>query len=357
MSPRPLRVGLLGVAHAAHAISYGRCLAAAEAVDLVGLYDSDPEVATAVAEHLDNLPVFGSIDDLIAAGKLDAVVVAGATDEHRGAVQAAAGAGIHVLCEKPLATTLDDARAMIEACASAGVLLQVAFVCRYYPMVQTARAMVAQRDIGPVIGMVGGNRGRPPLPPDYPSWITDPQRAGGGALLDHSVHVVDAMRHISGAEVTRVRAEAGTLFYPQLAVDDAALLLLEFDDGAVASVDPSWSIPEGNPFHYDFYLRLLGREGTLDLDDRRQALAVSRDDSPGRDTVLEPFGASLDGRMIDHFLQCVRQGEITAPAATGEDGIRALQVALAAYQAVATGTAVHLDDPIDDWTQTQSQLP
>ena len=78
-------------------------------------------------------------------------------------------------------------------------------------------------------GMVGGNRGRPPLPPAYPAWITDPVAAGGGALIDHSVHVTDVMRHVSGLEVTEVSAEAGSLLW-DCGVDDVAVLTLRFDE-------------------------------------------------------------------------------------------------------------------------------
>src|SRR5690606_25274286 len=121
---------------------------------------------------------------------------------------------------------------------------------------------------------VGGNRGLPPLPPTYPAWITSPDEAGGGALIDHSVHVTDAMRYLTGAEVRSVSAEAATLFHPDLAVDDCALLLLTFDNEAVGSVDPSWSVPQANPWHYDFFLRIMGSDGAISIDDTQQRLRV-----------------------------------------------------------------------------------
>src|SRR4030095_7365848 len=125
--------------------------------------------------------------------------------------------------------------------------------------------------------MVGGNRGIPPLPPAYPGWITDPAHAGGGALIDHSVHITDSMRYLSCAEVTSVSAETGTLFQPEMKVDDAALLLLRFEDDVTASVDPSWAIPTAHPYHYDFFLRILGSDGRVTVDETRQSLQVTRD--------------------------------------------------------------------------------
>lgn len=342
MSRDALRIGLLGVAHTAHAVSYGRRLLKAEGVTVTGVYDEDPVVAAVVADKLGGLPVFASQEDLLSQGRLDAAVVCGATDRHVSAVEAAAGAGLHVLCEKPIATTLYDADRMIRACEDAGVQLHMAFVCRFYPMVQAARQAVRDGSIGRVVGLVGGNRGRPPLPPHYPGWITDPARSGGGALIDHSVHVTDAIRHVTGAEVARVSAEVASLFQADPTLDDAVAMLLTLDDGSVASVDPSWSVAASSPYHYDFYLRILGVDGSIEIDDRRQALVVSSDRAtPGsRTTVLEPFGGDLDERMLGHFLTCVRQGTFLEPAASGTDGLRALAVALAAYEAADRGTAV-----------------
>lgn len=338
---RSARIGLIGTAHVAHAISYGRCLQRAGA-EVVGVYDPDPRIAEVVAKRLTDVPIFPDRDALMTEEALDAVIVVGATDEHLAAVRQAAAAGLHILCEKPLAPTLSDAREIVRICDAAGVQLHVAFVCRFYPMVQEARELLEGRALGPVVGIVGGNRGRPPLPPGYPEWITSKARAGGGALLDHAVHVIDAMRHITGAEVTRVRAERDTLFAPELTVDDAALVLLEFDNGMVASIDPSWSVPAASPYHYDFYLRVLTGSGSLDLDDRRESLQVTGNLDASRPTTLQPFGRSVDDRMIEHFLNCVMTETFHAPAASGEDGIKALEVALAAYDAAERGVTIDL---------------
>ena len=145
---------------------------------------------------------------------------------------------------------------MVAACATAGVQLHVAFVSRFLPLVARARAAVRDGRLGDLIGLVGGNRGRPPLPPSYPAWITDPVAAGGGALIDHSVHVTDVMRHVSGLEVVRGLGGGGPLLW-DLGVDDVAVVSLRFENGAVGSVDPSWSVPGGQPVG----LRLLAAAG------------------------------------------------------------------------------------------------
>ena len=139
---------------------------------------------------------------LLESARVQAVVVCSATAEHRAHVELAASRGCHVLCEKPIATTLEDAQAMIEACQGAGVQLHTAFVTRFLPLVQQVRATLLAGELGDVIAMVGGNRGRPPLPPQYPEWITTPSDSGSLAVrsIDHSVHITDVIRHLSGRE-------------------------------------------------------------------------------------------------------------------------------------------------------------
>jgi predicted dehydrogenase len=236
---------------------------------------------------------------------------------------------------------------MIASCESAGVQLHLAFVSRFLPMVGRARDAVRDGRLGELIGLVGGNRGRPPLPPAYPEWITSPVEAGGGALIDHSVHVTDVMRHVSGLEVAAVSAEAGALLW-DCGVDDVALLSLRFSDGAggvraVGSIDPSWSVPADNPWDYDFYLRLVGTEGSFDLTDTAESLSVVSGQGAGsRGLRLASFADDPDAAMIEGFVSSVRSREVADPCATGYDGLKALEVALAGYESAASGTVVRL---------------
>jgi predicted dehydrogenase len=338
-----LRVGLLSFAHRYHATSYTRVLTQTPGVEVAALYDDDPERGQTFARQFGVPDFYSTPDALLTRDDIQAVVVCSPTSEHAALVTAAARASKHVLCEKPIATTWNDARAMIEACRVNGVQLHLAFVCRFYPMVQKAKAMIASGEIGPVRGILGGNRGTRPT--DSPPWITDPVQAGGGALIDHSVHVTDAMRYVLGSEVESVFAETGRLIRPELSVEDCAQLLIKFRNGATASVDPSWSISAHNPYHYDFYLHILGAEGWLSIDDRRQALNVVSEAAADRNLYIEPFGAAadVDAAMVRHFLQCIRQGQATPPYASGEDGLRALEIALAAYQSALLGQPVPLE--------------
>ncbi|MDF1605420.1 Gfo/Idh/MocA family oxidoreductase [Nocardioides sp. YIM 152315] len=331
------RIGILGAAHTGHAWAYARALTESSDAEVVGVHDDEPEHTRWIRQDF-GLASAESAEQLV--GSVDAVLVCSANDEHRAHVELAAAHGKHVLCEKPIATTLDDAEAMVAACTAAGVQLHVAFGSRFLPVVARARAAVLEGRLGEIIGMVGANRGRPPLPPAYPAWITDPVAAGGGALIDHSVHVTDVMRHLTGLEVAEVSAEAGALLWG-LAVDDVAVVSLRFDNGAVGSIDPSWSVPADHPWDYDFSLRVVGTEGALDLTDGAESVQlVGAREGGGRGLRHASFADDHDRVMIEAFLASVRAGTVLDPCATGDDGLRALEVALAGYRSAAGGVAV-----------------
>ncbi len=338
----PVGVAILGCAHLPHAMSYARAARASPAARLVAAYDEEPRIGRMLADRFE-VPFVGSPNEVVAMPGIEAVIVCSATSSHRPLVELAAAAGLHVLCEKPIATTAIEAQEMIDACDRAGVQLHVAFVTRFYPVIQRIRAAVRDGTLGEIVGLVGGNRGRPPLPPAYADWITDPAMSGGGALIDHSVHVTDVMRHVTGLEVVEVGAEVDSLFW-DAGVDDTAMLSLTFNNGAVGTVDPSWSVPANNPWHYDFYLRILGTLGALTMTDTTEGIhVVGQGGRPGE--VLVPFGSDIDALLLDGFIGSIRAGELLDPCADGEAGLRALEIALAGYEAAAAASRVRLPWP------------
>jgi predicted dehydrogenase len=334
-----LGVALIGCAHRPHAWSYARALAGSPSARLIGVFDPTPELGRSIANEFE-VPYHSNAAGLLESEEVEAAVICSATVEHRQLAELAASRGCHVLCEKPIATTVEDAQAMIDACSRAGVQLHTAFVTRFLPLVQQVRSILLAGDLGDLVAMVGGNRGRPPLPPQYPGWITTRSESGGGALMDHSVHITDVMRHLSGREVEQVGAEVGSLMW-DLDVDDTALMSLVFDGGMVASIDPSWSVPADNPWDYDFYLRVVGTLGSLSINDMAESLRLVSD-RRGGGLRLVPFGEDVDAAMIQAFVASIRAGHILSPCADGDDGLRALEVALAGYEAAQSAATISL---------------
>ena len=262
-----VKVGLVSFAHV-HSPAYAAVLRNLAAADFVGITDEDTGRGTEAAE-LFGVRFFDSAGSLLE--EVDAVVVCSENKNHARDVIPALQGGVHVLCEKPISTTIEDARAMIQASQTSGSQLRTAFPVRYLPSVVRAREIVRGGALGRVLALNGTNHGQIPG-----GWFLEPELAGGGAVMDHTVHLADVMRWMLDVEVKSVYAEVDS-FFGAGGTDDAAILTLEleggsFADGAFATIDPSWSRGEGYPTWGDVTLRISGTSGVLDVDPFAQPL-------------------------------------------------------------------------------------
>jgi predicted dehydrogenase len=197
------------------------------------------------------------------------------------------------------------------------------------------RDAVQSGTLGEVLMIRGTNRGTNPG-----GWFVDPALSGGGAVTDHTVHVADVIRFITGEEIVSVYAEADTHFTPDLPVEDRALLMLGLSGGGFASLDPSWSRPSAAfPAWGDVTLQLTGTGGVATMDYTAQH---NRLYSNARVRAADlPWGDDPDLLMIMDFIAAVREGR--PPLATGEDGLRAVEVVAAAYASIRTGRSVEVE--------------
>ena len=325
-----LRVGLVSWAHV-HAPGIAAALAALEQVSFTGVYDEEPARVRETAGARGSR-VHEDLASLLAAS--EAVVIASTNVDHRRYTEAAARAGVHVLSEKPLATTLDDGRAMVAACRAAGVQLATAFPVRESRAVLALRDAIKGGALGRVLAVRGTNPGR------YPGgWFGDRDRAGGGAVMDHTVHVADLLRWLLDDEVERVCAETGS-YLCGLDVEDCGILTIDMRGGAFASIDSSWSRPATYPTWGTVTLHVVGERATVDVDVFRQGL-LHYDDRAGR-ARLVPWGEDLTPRMLAGFADAIL-ADRPVPV-SGEDGLRALEVVVAAYRSASEGRAVEISE-------------
>ena len=321
---------MLSFAHM-HAHSYAAALVKLPDVALVGIYDADTARGQAAAERY-GTGFFREVDALLDTG-LDGVIVCSENLHHRKLVERAAPKVPYILCEKPLATTLEDATAMIETCDKNGAKLQTAFPVRFAPPVQSLKKMLDAGALGKVISAVCTNHGRMPG-----GWFVDKTLAGGGAVMDHTVHVADLLRWFWTTEVSEVYAEVNhSLLHPDTAIDDAGLLSFTLANGVYSTLDTSWSRPENYPIWGDVKLELLGERGLVRVDVFRQHLTLT---SLKGGTQYLGWGSDADFGLIEDFVETMHHDR--APSITGEDGLKALEVALAAYESAATGEVVVL---------------
>ena len=320
-----LRVALMSCAHT-HAFSYAALLEARADVDLVV---ADPDGYGDVR----GVRVVGSYQDAWEAWPEgpDAIVVTSANAHHRELVLEAARRGVHVLCEKPLATAVADAEEMVAACREAGVVLMTAFPVHFSPAVQALRGAVADGTLGEIVGLTGTNNGKLPAGRD---WFTDVELAGGGSLVDHTVHLAEILDSVLG-EPESVHAVSNRILYADRAGEGAetgGLVTLTYASGVVATIDCSWSMPADATTWGGLTLQALGTGGQLQIDAFAQHVG-----GPGQ---WLPYGTDLDALLLDAFLDAVRAGEAVEP--TGEVGLRTVRVVAAAQESVRTGQPVAL---------------
>src|SRR5438132_10349256 len=329
---RRLRVGLVSFAHV-HATALAGTLRSLGQVEFTGIHDEDPVRGRAAAkEH--GSRCHETLDGLLAAS--EAVVIASTNFDRHRYTEAAAAKGVHVLSEKPLATTVADAHAMIDACRRAGVQLGVAFPVRSSPAVIALREAIA----GGVLGRIRAVRAT--NPGQYPGlWFGNKHLAGGGAVMDHTVHAADVIRWLVSDEFARVQAELGTFIYG-LEVEDCGTLTCDLAGGAFASIDCSWSRPATYPTWGGVTLHVVGDRGTVDVDVFRQSL-THYDDAAGA-VKLVGWGDDLNALMIGGFVDAILTGR-SVPI-TGEDGLRSLEVVVAAYRSAALGRAVAIAEVV-----------
>jgi predicted dehydrogenase len=250
----------------------------------------------------------------------------------------AAAEGVHVLCEKPLATTLEDGRAMLAACKRAGVLLMTAFPMRFSAPLLEIKSRLEAGDFGSVVCFNATNQGE--LPTKHRSWFVDPELSGGGAIMDHTVHLVDIMRWYLGSEVSQVYAQSNRIFHAdEVLVETGALEMLTFQNGVFASIDASWCRPPYWPTWGGLTIEMVTERGSVLVDAFKQNLTVYSHRWQRPQWFY--WGSDMNQAMIAEFITAMR--EERPPSVTGEDGLRAVEVALAAYQSAANGQPVTIE--------------
>lgn len=335
-----LRLGILGCAHD-HAHFWARAINDAPDAILVGIWDDDDTRGERMAHEYDTA-YFPELARLLE--RCDAVGITSTTARHAVLIEAAAAAGVHILCEKPLATSLPECDRIARAVAASRVTFMQQFPKRFDPVNHELAALVRRGELG-AITLIRIRHGHAHgLDPSWwAGWYTDPAASGGGTLLDEGIHAADLLRWLLG-DPTTVQAMVGhTLGLP---VEDTATATFRFPSGALGEVTTSWTFLAAEQS-----VEIYGTQGCatlsgVDLATRGVArppyLRVFRRGSGTegwRDSLLTPRfmagGATFHGEGVRRFIACLRQGSV--PPTGVAEGRRALAMIAAAYRAAATG--------------------
>lgn len=320
-----MRVGLIGCGTVALRV-HVPALTSTAGAELVACASRSRSSAETAAESC-GARVFDTWEELVDDPDVDAVDICSPNAFHRDQAVAAAKARKHVLVEKPIARTVEEADEMVNAAEAAGSVLHVAQNLRYIAPVVAAREVIGSGALGDIVGVRSafGHSGPRDWAPDA-TWFFDPEASGGGALVDLGIHIIDLVLYVTGLEAAEVSAM--TMGAGKDAVEDAAHVLVRFDGGAIGSVHASW-VARPAP---DIQLTIFGTAGTLHFDPR-SPLTLRRADGSKQEIELP----AVDANPVSDFARAVAGLGPRGPAATGADGRAALAIACAAYASASTG--------------------
>jgi myo-inositol 2-dehydrogenase / D-chiro-inositol 1-dehydrogenase len=342
-----IRVGILGFAHY-HANFWSEVFRDSPLADFVGVWDHEGSRGSAAAEKY-GVPFWPDLTLLL--NECDAVAVTSETVHHAALIEQAAARGRHVLCEKPLAATLEECDRIAQAAARSGITFMQSFPKRFDPVNHELRRMIREGELGR-IWLVRVRHGHfHGLEPDFiRQWYMDPALSGGGALLDEGVHAADLLRWLLGEpeSVTATISSAAL----GLAVEDAAVAVYRFPDGALGELTTGSAFTAA-----DNSVEVYGTGGSailsgVDLASRDLTqegfLKVCRRGQPERRWSVSPIvprfkTGGFHQQNALHFLEALALG--MAPPVTLEDGRRAVGMIVAAYAAARTGQRTLVPPP------------
>lgn len=297
--------------------------------------DLDRAKAEQRAQLVGDARAVTSFEEILNDPDVDAVEICTPHHLHTDAVIAAARAGKQILCQKPLAKSLDECDAMIDAAREAGVTLFYGEMTHTQPSVEAAKRAVAEGRIGQLIGLqatYGHWQGGEYL---STAWRYNPQITGGGQLLDGGIHYIDILLNIGGP-IQSVSCFTKR-FRPELGGEDTAVVNMQFAEGHLGTLFATQAagimVPSAS-------VVVFGTEGILTLGGPHGALALHRTDLPNRHEVLLEKNGDVFAAMIGRYLDTVVDG---APnASPPEVGRENLKVVLAAYESARLGRVISL---------------
>jgi predicted dehydrogenase len=326
-----LRVGIIGAGlmGTLHAAGWAKTPAS-----LTAIYANVPEKVRQLA-HEYGTQAADSLEALIDA--VDIVDICTPTHLHYEMVLKAAAAGKHIVCEKPLARTVEQAEQMIAVCREAAVKLLVAHVVRFFPEYAQAKAIVDRGEIGRV-GVVRLRRVSALPTWSEDNWLMDEGKSGG-MLLDLMVHDFDYARWVAG-EVESVFARHVRRVLPD-EPRDYALVILRHTSGALSHVEGGWAYPAGM---FRTALEIAGSGGLIEHPSGSSVplyIALTQtEDTEGSGVPTSPLIEDPYVTEIKHFYDVIANG--TEPRVTAADGLAALRIGLAAIESARTGHRVTL---------------
>jgi myo-inositol 2-dehydrogenase / D-chiro-inositol 1-dehydrogenase len=358
----PIKIAILGAGFISeiHCESYHRFVPNAE---VIAVYTRNAEKAQSFAQKNSIPQWYDNLDAIIQSSGADVIDICLPNFLHAEATLKAAAAGKHIIIEKPLAVTLEEADAMISACKKAGVKLMYAEELCFAPKYERVRQMVNEDAIGDIYMLKQSEKHSGP----HSDWFYDVNLSGGGVLMDMGCHGIAWFRWmLKNAKVKSVYATMSTVYHKQRTkAEDNSVVIIEFENGVTGVVENSWAKHGGMDDRSEVY----GTGGVVyaDLFMGNAAIAYSKngygyamekaDTTVGWTfTIFEEAFNQGYPQELKHFIDCVQNNK--EPLVTGDDGRAVLEIIYAAYASAAQGKKISLpfspkvEKPIDLWLGT-----
>lgn len=343
-----VRWGVIGSGGIARRRTIPEGIAPSSNGELAAVYDVNERANREVADQYGAYAA-SELDDLLESG-IDAVYVASPAHLHRTHVMRSAGAGKHVLCEKPLGLSVEEAERMILICGDAGVILGTALMMRYHAQHREAARMIEDGAIGrPVYARTQLSCWYPPI---ADAWRQDPARGGGGSLIDLGGHCIDLLEMFFGP-VVQLCCFTGNVVH-SYASEDGAAAILRFESGAMGSVDAFFCVPDSSSKNrlelYGSKGSILaegtigqGQEGEMRAYLERETAGYDASQSRGGPEGLEinPEPVNMYRAEVEEFADAVLEGR--EPAVNANMGLRSQRVLAACYESARSGVMVTIE--------------
>lgn len=347
MSEKKVRLGVVGTGiwGKMHVRAYLQHASA----DLVAICDLDEQRAKQVAEEFNIPNYYSNVDEMLEAG-LDGISVATPDTAHAAIVIKAASKGVHVMVEKPLATTIEECQEMISAAAAANVYLMVDWHNRWNPPVYNAWRTIRDGELGEISYIYYRLSDTIYVPTKMLPWAGD-----SSVMLFLGSHALDTACWLIDSEPVRIaycKRKEGVLTGMGIPTADMYLIVVDFANGATAVVEINWVLPQSSPALIDHKFEVIGTDGVIYLDaTHSRSLAKYTHKTPAGfpdasfpDMFVAP---EVHGRQMGfcvetmyHFVECIRDGK--KPMTCGEDGLLNTRLILAAEESARTGKPVEI---------------
>lgn len=342
-----IKWGVIGACGIADRRTIPEGIIPAKNAELVALMDIDKERLKEVAEKYSNVRCYTKEEDILKDKEVEVVYIATPTYLHHKQVLLAAKAKKHILLEKPIAMNLEEAEEIISICKENKVKLTLGYMMRYHSYHQKIKEMLDEGKLGKLV------MGRAQLtcwyPPVEGAWRQEPNLGGGGSLIDMGSHCIDLLEMLMG-KVVEVSSYTGNLVqdYP---VEDTAVVLLKFEEGALGVIDNHFNIPDASS---ENRLEIYGSKGSilvkgtigqdssgymverLEKEKKGYKAEQRREEIKEKEITLKPVNM-YQSEMEDFSRYII---EDTEPSFKGEDGLRNLKIVLAAYESAKEGKAI-----------------